>query len=575
MTSILTDSERSELCELLFPDSASLPSLSQLEDRFPARNHGPNAMIMRVAPSPTGFAHIGAIYTALLNRTFAQQSGGVFILRVEDTDSKREVAGAFETLINSLALFGQDPDEGYVRNSTGEIEQRGTYGPYLQSQRKEIYRACAIHLLKSGSAYPCFCTEEELSEMNTQQTAQKARTGYYGYWAKWRDRSLTDIKAELGKRPFVIRLRSAGDPHQRVQWEDGVKGRIAMPQNDLDSVILKSDGQSLYHLAHAMDDHFMRITHVLRGDEWISSVPLHIQIFQAFGWQHPNYAHLSTIQKLDTITEIDPETGKEVSRQSKRKLSKRKDPEANVDFYVEAGFPTASVIEYLTNIANSDFEDWRKANPDTQISEFKLKLNRLSPSAALADPLKLASISRDVIGRMPIDELFAQGLAWCKRFDRELVAFLEADPNYAKSALNIEREGKKPSRRITTWRDLRPQLSWFYESMFDLVTEFDYPENVTHAIRTQILERFLATYDPSDSREQWFDKCKVIATEIGFAPDLKQYKANPGAFPGHVGDVTNVLRVAMCSTRQSPELCEVMRVLGTNRVTARCKRGMI
>lgn len=569
-TSPLDDAERSELSDLLFPDAATLPSLQSLEKRYPLRELPAGAMVTRVAPSPTGFAHIGFVYMSLINRRFAHQTGGRFLLRIEDTDTKREVAGAFETIINTLSSFGLDPDEGFVRGKSSQFEEIGEYGPYLQSNRKDIYRAMTHHLVRSGFAYPCFATEAELAQANELQTLQKVRPGYYGKWAVWRDAPLAKIKAALSEgKPHVIRLRTFGDPTQRIGWNDGVKGDISMPESDLDIVVLKSDGQSLYHLAHAIDDHFMRITHVIRGDEWVSSVPTHIQIFQAFGWEHPHYSHLSTIQKLELVKELDEETGQEVERQSKRKLSKRKDPEANAAFYAEMGFPPGAVIEYLLNIANSDFEDWRRANPEAPETDFAVKLQKLSPAGALADTVKLTSISKEVIGRMSLDQLHTSALGWAKQYDASLAALMEQDPDYTRRCLNIERGGKKPSKRIATWRDLRPQIAWLFDAVFAEMTSFDYPENVPASERKAIVGEFLKTYDPNDSRDVWFDKCKGVARTLGFAAEMKDFKANPQNYKGSIGDVTMVLRVAIAGSRQSPDLHETMQVLGIERLRQR------
>lgn len=572
-TSLLSAQDRNILADLLFPDAANLPTPAALEQKFPKRALGPDAKVTRVAPSPTGFAHIGMVFVSLVNRRIAHQSGGVFILRVEDTDSKREIEGATETIISTLSHFGLAPDEGFVPGESSAFEEVGAYGPYLQSPRKEIYRGLARWLVQEGKAYPCFITEEELTKTHDQQTARKVRPGYYGPWALWRDRSVADIRQELDRgNPFVIRLRAPGDPFKRISWPDGIKGEISMPENDLDVVILKSDGQSLYHFAHAMDDHFMHVTHVCRGDEWISSVPLHIQIFQAFGWQHPVYAHLPTIQKLEMVQETDEETGKLVERQSKRKLSKRKDPEANAQFYYQSGFPADAVIEYLLNLANSDFEDWRRANPLEPHTAFELKLNKLSVAGALADTVKLTSISRDVISRMSSSALYENALEWAERFDQDLAKLMKQDADYTRRCLNIEREGKKPSKRIATWLDLRPQLAWFFDEVFSEFSTFEFPEQISPADRSAIIKAYVATYDPADDRDQWFNKCKEVARSLGFAAETKEFKANPTAFKGSIGDVTMVIRVGIAGSRQSPDLHEVMQVLGRDRVARRLNR---
>jgi glutamyl-tRNA synthetase len=579
--SILSANDRNRLVELLFPDREQLPSLEALEAQFPSRSLPAGAMVTRVAPSPTGFAHIGLVYMALLNRRFAQQTNGCFILRIEDTDSKREVQGAFTTIVTALNAYGITPDEGFVLDAgpahEGEqVKQVGDFGPYLQSERLKFYRACALQLVKNGLAYPCFCSEAELSEMSADQQGQKLRPGYYGYWAKWRDRSVEAVEAELKKgTPFVIRLRSFGGTQQRVSWVDGVKGKVSMPENDLDIVLIKSDGGSLYHLAHAIDDHLMRITHVLRGDEWLSSVPVHLQIFKAFGWEPPHYTHLTTIQKLEVINEVDPETGATVARQSKRKLSKRKDPEANAFFYLEQGVPPGAAVEYLLNLANSDFEDWRKANPTLAADQFRVRIEKLSSSAALADPMKLANIGRDFISRMDTESVYTQGLVWAKRYDPSTAEMMQRDSAYVKAALNIERGGAKPSKRIASWQDLKSQICWFFDDEYQAISSWPFPEHVDTSTRAKIGELFLASYNPSDDKDTWFAKCKQIAPQVGFAAEMKQYKAEPAKYKGHIGDLTNVIRVALCGSRESPELCEVMKVLGVERVSQRLRTRLV
>lgn len=568
-----SETERLELAKLLFPDWQELPGIEQLESRYPERALPSGAFVTRVAPSPTGFAHIGMAYISLVNWKLAKQTGGVFILRIEDTDEKREVVGALETIVNALDGLDLTREEGFLRTPEGKIVQIGEYGPYLQSHRKGIYRGIVFEMVKRGKAYPCFCDEGEIKAIVDEQALRKLRPGYYGPFAKWRDAPLEKIKGALEEgKSFVVRIRSFGDPHQRVSWNDGVKGTVSMPENDLDMVILKSDGQSLYHLAHAVDDHFMKVTHVLRGDEWLSSVPLHIQIFQSLDWQHPHYSHLPTIQKLEMVSEEDPETGKMVERQARRKLSKRKDPEANFDFYWEQGFPADAISEYLLNILNSDFEDWRRDNPTTHHKDFPIKFEKLPVSGALADLVKLTSISKDVIGRMNIEELYGHALRWAERFDPPLAKLMTRDEAYTKRCLNIEREGAKPSKRISTWRDVRPQTEWLFDEIFEGLTQFDFPEHISEPDRKDILEGFLKTLNMADSRDEWFARCKVVAGELGFAPEMKLFKKEPSKYKGHVGDVTMVIRVALCASRQSPDLHEVIQVLGEPRVRARINR---
>lgn len=574
-TSPLIGAERHRISQLLFPDSDTYPSLAELEERYVARVLPSGAMVTRVAPSPTGFAHIGFVYMSLVNYRLAHQTGGTFVLRVEDTDAKREVAGAFDTIVRTLESFDLIPDEGFAKGPDGGFEERGQYGPYLQSARTTIYRAVICQLVRNGFAYPCFCSEAALREGSELQVKQKVRPGYYGRWATWRDASLEKIEMALEEqKPYVIRLRSFGDPRSRITWNDGVKGAMSLPSNDLDIVILKSDGQSLYHFAHAVDDHFMRITHVVRGDEWLSSVPVHLQIFQACNWQPPHHSHLSTIQKLEMSVEPDEQTGQAVEKQSKRKLSKRKDPEANVEFYLQAGFPIGAVVEYLLNIANPDFEDWRRANPSAPDSSFVLKLDKLSPAGALADTVKLTSISKDFIARLDVEEFYSQGLAWAKQFDRPLSTLMESDPDFTKRCLNIERGGGKPSKRIATWLDLRPQIAWLFEDVFAKHTDFPFPEHVALQDRRAILEQFLDDYSPEDTRDVWFEKIRGLATRLGFAAEMKAFKANPQEFKGNIGDVTMVLRVAVAGSRQSPDLYEVLQVVGSSQVSERLKNAL-
>jgi glutamyl-tRNA synthetase len=569
----LSESDRLELAKLLFPDADSLPTLEQIEQQYPSRNLPPSAMVTRVAPSPTGFAHIGMVYVSLINRILAQQSGGMFLLRVEDTDTNRAVAGALEMIIKTLQVFGLSPHEGLVPDADGTTTSRGAYGPYIQSERKPIYRAVAYQMVKSGVAYPCFTTAEELEKTAEEQRLSKARTGYYGRYATWRDASLESVKTELaaGKKP-VIRLRSFGSLSERVTWNDTIRGTLKLPENDLDIVILKSDGQSLYHLAHLVDDHFMRITHVVRGDEWVSSVPVHLQIYEALGWTPPVFGHLSTIQKTEQVTETDPETGETKEKVIKRKLSKRKDPEASVEYYLKTGYPHTATCEYLLNIANSAFEDWRKSNLDKPYYEYPLRLDKCNPAGALADTVKLTDICKEYISRLPAEEVLRQGLAWASEHDQELYELITTHRDLALKALSVERGGAKPNKRLATWAGLREELAWALPPLFAERAEIFNSLPSAEGDRKEILRRFLATYNPADDKDLWFQKCKEIGAELGFAPEVKLFKQNPSAYKGHVGDVTMVLRVALCRAQQTPDLYEVMLVLGIDEVQRRFSR---
>lgn len=575
--------DRDELVRLLFGDAAaSARRPEEYEARYPRRALPKGAMVTRYAPSPTGFMHIGGIFVSLINKRLSVQSEGVFYLRLEDTDVKRAIPGALDTIVDSLARFDLSPQEGVLRaparqgdgaQARGEFVQQGSYGPYIQTERVEIYRDYAIDLIRRGFAYPCFCTVEELDAIRQEQMALTVKPGVHGRWAKWRDATLARVKEALASgTPFVLRLRAPDDVSGRVEWKDGVKGVISMPVNDLDTILLKSDGIPTYHFAHAVDDHLMRTTHVIRGDEWISSMPLHLQLFRVLGFRPVEYAHVPPIQKLDRVEETDPETGELKVSDARRKLSKRKDPEANIEYYREIGVPETSTIEYLLNIANSAFEDWRKANPDKPYTAFPLKLNKLAPGGALSDLVKLKSVSQAVVSRMSAEEVYTQGLDWARAYDTELAALMERDPEYTKRALGIERGGKKSNKRIVTWPDLRPQLFFFYDELYSRLESFDFPENVPEEDRKPLLRQMLEVFDPADSKEAWFEKIRQIAVASGYAGEVKQYKASPESWKGHVGDVSMLLRVAVCGTRNSPDLTEVMAVLGEPRVRARIAR---
>jgi glutamyl-tRNA synthetase len=574
VTSPADGGDREALVRLLFGEAAA--SAKRPEDHeatYPPRALPEGAMVTRFAPSPTGFMHIGGIFVSIINKRLAEQSGGVFYLRLEDTDVKRAIPGAVDTIVDSLSRFGLTPHEGVIRGPSGELAQQGAYGPYVQTERVGIYRDFAISLLRRGLAYPCFCTVEELDAIREEQTAIKAKPGYHGRWAKWRDAPLARVEEALGRgTPFVIRLRAPDDASGRVEWKDGVKGVISMPVNDVDHVLLKSDGIPTYHFAHAVDDRLMRTTHVIRGDEWISSVPFHLQLFRSLGYKPVHYAHVPPIQKLERAEEKDPETGEAKTSESRRKLSKRHDPEANVAYYREIGVPEVATIEYLLNIANSAFEDWRKQNPAKPYTDFQLKLNKLAPGGALSDLVKLKNISQGIVARMSGAEVYEHGLAWARTYDPELAALMERDPEYARRALGIERDSPKGNKRIVTWQDVRAQLACFFDELYDRIEGFDFPETIPEAERKALLASLSEAYDPADSKDAWFEKIRAVAVAAGYAGEVKQYKASPEAYKGHVGDVSMLLRVALCGTRNSPDLREVMAIMGPERVRARIAR---
>lgn len=568
----LNETERQELARILFPDSSSLPSINELEDRYPPRT-GEGA-ISRVAPSPTGFAHIGFIYTSLINSILAKQTGGKFILRIEDTDTAREIKGATDTILDSLGFFGITPDEGLFRDALEGYVSKGAYGPYIQSQRKSTYRAVARHLILQGHAYPCFCTEEDLKRKSEQQIQQRLAPGYYGYWAEWRDRGLSDILDALKTNPApVIRLRSIGAHGSRIEFTDGIKGRVSFPKNNRDIVIVKSDGQSLYHLAHAVDDHFMRVTDVVRGDEWLSSVPIHLQIFQLLNWTAPRYAHLATIQKSERELVKNETTGEEVERQIKRKLSKRKDPDASALYYLESGFPAEAVVEYLLNIANSGFEEWRKVNSQAHYLDFRFDLSKCNASGALSDLIKLGNVSKEVIARFTPDELLNRAIQWTSKYDTQLHDLLTRDLVYSNKCLQVESSAAtKKSKRVANWRDLRRELSWCFRETFETLSSCDEPASIPTDLKREIISAFLESLSLADCREEWFNKCKRVAMDLKFSPSTKEFKINPEGYHGHIGDVTMIIRVALCRSTQSPDLYEVIQLLGEEEVRRRLEQ---
>jgi glutamyl-tRNA synthetase len=544
-----------KLIDRLFPNVTT--TVEDYEKKYPPRNlpaglpaGEAGAIVSRIAPSPTGFMHIGNIYTAMLAERLAHKTGGVFFLRIEDTDEKREVEGAVQMIIDGLKYYGVKIDEGV----TSQESESGAYGPYTQSKRREIYQACAKYLVEHDLAYPCFATEEELSAQSKEQVAEKLRPGYYGKWAIWRDASEEKIKEALdANKPFVIRMKAGGKHENKVPFHDAVKGTVQMPENDLDIVLLKSDGQSLYHFAHVVDDHFMRTTHVIRTNEWFSSLPIHAELFKMFSWDAPIFCHPSPIEKMDGV--------------SRRKLSKRKDPEAGVAYYQEAGYPALSIQEYLLNLLNSNFEDWRRANPSLDNREFKLSLDKVSPSGALFDIIKLTDVSKETIARMTAEQVYGLALMWAEKYDSELTKLLTQDKAYAVAIFNIERGGDKTRKDIAKWSDVKQEISYFYDELFkpDL-------SSVQNNDAIEIVKEFLITYNATDTKEVWLDKVRTVAEKLGYARDTKTYKASPEKFKGTLGQVTNVLRVLITGRTQSPDLYEVMKVLGTERVEARLSK---
>ena len=536
------------LADLLFPDVTDTPE--SLEARFPLRNVPEGAVVTRMAPSPTGFVHLGNLVQGMISERMAHQSGGVLFLRVEDTDAKREVPGAVEVLIDSLKHYNILFDEGATHSG-----DNGIYGPYRQRQRAAIYHVYAKKLVSEGQAYPCFATEEELAAMREQQEANKETTGYYGKYAIWRDRNIEEIKAQIAAgNPWVLRFKSTGSIENQFKFDDLVKGKLTITENDVDHVLLKSDGIPTYHFAHAVDDHLMRTTHVVRGDEWLPTLPFHIQLFKALGFKLPKYVHIGPLMKMDGT--------------SKRKLSKRKDPELALTYYKAEGFPIKAVQEYLMTVLNSNFEDWRRANPDAPTDSFKFSPKKLNPAGSLFDYAKLTDVSKNVISRMSAEEVYGLLVEWAKEFDSDFASKLEADPDFAKAILAIGRGGKKPRKDLAVWKDAKDYMGFFYDEYLEkpVFNEKFSSETVMNA-----LNRFLEKFDIADDSAVWFEKVKEITTDMGFTTDMKAYKADPDAFPGTVADISTFIRQAVTGKTNSPDLYTVMQILGYERTVSRIK----
>lgn len=539
------------LAELLFPDVTG--TVAQLEEKYPERALKEGARVTRFAPSPTGYLHIGAFYTALVNVLTARISGGQVYLRIEDTDKKREIADGVSAIIDGFKDFGIEFTEGV----TGFDSESGNYGPYTQSKRAEIYHIVAKQLVKDGLAYPCFCTSEELTELRATQEKEGALiTGYFGKYAKCRDLSLEEIEENLkAGKPYVLRFRSQGSEDKKIVFDDMIRGKIEMPENVIDEVLLKSDGIPTYHFAHICDDHFMRTTHVIRAEEWLSSVPKHIAIFKACGFKVPKYAHLSQVMKLDE------DDG------NKRKISKRKDPEAAVSFFFEAGFPRESILEYLLTLINSNFEEWRKANPTADIFSFPFNLKKMSPSGCLFDLIKLNDISKNVISVMNADTVYSYIAEWAQKYDSDFYEVFTKDPQRSRDMVNIDRENPKPRKDIAKWSEVKDYFSYLFDEYY--TPDFTLPENISPEDAKAILKSYLEVYSADDDKDVWFSKIKDLCEPLGFTPNVKEFKKNPDLFKGHVGDVSTVIRLAVTSRKNTPDLCSIMKLLGRDKVAQR------
>ena len=535
----------SALAERLLP--GEYPALETFEKRYPPRDLPKNAEVTRLAPSPTGFIHLGNLFVAIANERIAHRSGGTLYLRIEDTDLKRKVEGAVEAVISALDYFDINFDEG------AEIGGDDTYAPWYQRQRADIYRAYVKDLIRRGRAYPCFCTEEELAALREEQTAKKEVTGYYGRYARWRDAPEADVLAALDAgKPFVIRLKSMGDPAHKFTFHDEIKGDVTVQENDQDVVILKSDGIPTYHFAHAVDDHLMRTTLVIRGEEWLASLPIHLELFDVLGFRRPKYGHNCSLMKMDGG--------------SKRKLSKRKDPELSLSFYRQEGYHPFAVKVYMLTLLNSDFEEWHAKFPEKPLEEFPFRIGKMSKSGALFDLDKLNDISKTELARLSAEEMLAFLKAWAEQFGSQEERAYFADEEYLLRVLNLcmGTAGKKRRKDFVTAKQALGEIAYFFSSP---AARDAY--RVSDEDKAAILDGFLATYSHENDAQVWFSKVKELAASLGFAAEMRDYKANPEAFKGSVSDVAEVLRIAVTGRANTPDLWSIMQILGEARVRER------
>ena len=557
------DMNYQKLADLLFPHVTETPE--ECEARFPSRQLPEGAKVTRFAPSPTGFVHFGGLFPVMVGERLAHQSGGVFYLRIEDTDAKREVPGAAEGLITTLERYGIHFDEGAILGPDGKVTDIGDYGPYKQSLRAHLYHVFAKKLVAEGKAYPVFTTEEELEAL--KQTDKKAEIKSVDWEAEaaarraemlsHREFTMEDVEANLAAgNPWVLRLLSDGDGEKKITFQDLVRGKLEMPVNDEDFVLLKSDGIPTYHFAHAVDDHLMGTNLVIRGEEWLPSLPKHLQLFYYLGFKAPKYMHISQIMRLD-------ENG------NKKKLSKR-DMGANLDDYAKMGYAPEAVAEYVLTLLNSNYEEWRAANAALPYTDFPFNIKKMSASGCLFDFQKLNDVSKNVLSRMTAEEVYTKYTAWASEYDAEMNTLLTADPDYAKAIFAIGRGGKKPRKDFTVWTDVRPYLDFFYDELFEIKDAL--PEGTDMADVKATIAAFKASYDPADEMTVWFDKVKAIAASLGYAADMKAYKADPTAFKGSVADVSGFLRLAVTGKLNAPDLYTVMQLLGKDRVFARLDR---
>lgn len=540
-----------ELADLIFPNITKTPS--DYETMYPDRNLSEGAKVVRFAPSPTGFMHIGNMMSATINYVLARSSGGVFYLRNEDTDQARSVEGAIEFIYHTLNHYGINPQEYEFKGKTV-----GNYGPYIQSERIDIYHAYIKYLISIGKAYPCFLTSEELTEIREYQSKSKKRIGIYGRYAKFRDVSNDEAARRIKNgEKFTIRFRSEGDFNKKFVFEDLTKGKIEMPENDIDVPIMKSENLlPTYHFAHVVDDHLMRTTHVVRGEEWMSSVPIHYELFKAFSFKMPKYIHTSLILKKDGDTV--------------RKISKRKDPEALMFFYEEKGYPALAVIDAVLTIANSNFEEWRTNNPLKPFYEFPFSPKKMSSSGALFDLDKLDNISKNYISKMSAEELFEQYREWAKKYDQRVYELINKYKDGTILFLNIEREGKKPRKDYENYSSIFSKTWYLYDEEWNRELKYDFGKINNKEEIVKIMEEYLNNYyNKDDTEEEWFNKIKELCEDMGYAANMKEYKENPEKFKGNVADFTTAMRVLLTTSSMTPNLYDIMNILGKDRMLKR------
>ena len=547
-------STNADLAELLFPDVTL--TIDDLERKYPMRELPEGAQVTRFAPSPTGFLHTGSLFTTLISYLTAKKSGGVYFFRLEDTDTKRTIQGSGDLLIKELAQFGLVADEGYFPDG-----DKGDYGPYKQSERREIYKAVIKELVRRGRAYPDFCTPEDLEKIRKFQEEHKILPGYYGAYARDRNLSVEQrIEKIKAGTPWVIRFRSEGDHDKKTKFVDAIRGEIELQDNDTDVVILKSDGLPTYHFAHVCDDHFMRTTIITRGEEWIPSTPIHLDMFRALGWKPPKYAHIPSIMKLD--------------HGNKRKLSKRKDPEAAVSYFLDNGYCPKALLVYLMSIANSNFEEWSIAHKSFDLNEFPFSLKKMSLDGALFDEGKLNYFSKEVIAKMPLDELFQAVKDYADAHDEEFARRIKESPEYVKRILNIEKERKNPRKDYAKYSDIYPLIKFFFHDEWErkLAEGLFFPSRYkTSDIKSLLLDlRGHMAFGADETT--WWNGVKEIASAHGFASSNKDYKANPDAYLGSVSDGAELLRIAITTSSQSPNLHEILEILGPDEVKLRLEK---